>query len=68
MLPRNAYSSDAEYHQALRDWFAGQAIAGFCADPRMTGSSDAGRLPTAAYAMADAMLMARSITKGSGDE
>lgn len=25
MLPRNAYSSDAEYLAALRDWFARQA-------------------------------------------
>ena len=41
----------------LRDWFAGQALAGLMADPSMGGS----RIPFAelAYNYADAMLKAR---------
>ena len=41
----------------LRDWLAGQALAGFCADPNVTGT--AAEIATVAYRMADAMLEAR---------
>jgi hypothetical protein len=44
----------------LRDWFAGQALAGLTADPDMP---DAARCAALAYAYADAMLRARESGK-----
>ena len=41
---------------SLRDWFAGQALAGIMADP---GAPSAERTAEICYAMADAMLKAR---------
>lgn len=43
---------------SLRDWFAGQAIAGYCAAPDMIDPTEE-RLAKAAYAIADAMLAER---------
>ena len=63
----------SQYGMTLRDWFAGQALAGMFANPeislsaaRLNVSTDEFRLDTAraAYASADAMLAARS--KGEG--
>lgn len=50
---------------SLRDWFAGQALVGFMADPEQTGS--AGDISRAAYSLADAMLRARERGQ-EGDE
>ena len=47
----------------LRDYFAAQALAGFCASSvRDNGCRDEARF---AYAMADAMLAARERTEGA---
>jgi hypothetical protein len=43
----------------LRDWFAGQALAGLIADPSRDGSAD--DRARYAYAYADAMLRAREV-------
>lgn len=70
MLPRSAYASDDEFRSALRDMFAGQALAGFCANIEFqkaatrVGMQD-GRTGTdfiaaAAYEYADAMLAERA--------
>jgi hypothetical protein len=54
---------------ALRDWFAGQALAGFCANPDLNGyAAKIGLTPDgvqkayadSAYAQADAMIAERS--------
>jgi hypothetical protein len=62
MLPRNAFSSDAEHKAALRDWFAGQALSG-----AMVGSYNgetisediARQIAEESYIVADAMLAER---------
>ena len=41
----------------LRDYFAGQALAGIISDPNVT--TDNGKLAKACYGYADAMLKAR---------
>jgi hypothetical protein len=45
----------------LRDWFAGQALAGFAADPNVATRSTENRhnLAIACYQLADAMMKAR---------
>lgn len=56
----------------LRDWFAGQALAGFLMQPFDESIEEIGetweqalvRIPRAAYGYADAMLVARA--KGRG--
>ena len=60
-FPRNGQSHlDTKDGMSLRDWFAGQALAGLT-----TLDADCGPLGVArdAYAHADAMLMARSEAK-----
>lgn len=63
MLPRSAFSSEDEYLAYLRDWFAGQALAGYIAH---LGSQDihvgsyTDECAAEAYRLADAMLAARS--------
>jgi hypothetical protein len=52
-FPRHAY--DGHDGMSLRDWFAGQALAGLLAH---TGESERNRA-VAAYRYADAMLRAR---------
>lgn len=42
----------------LRDWFAGQALAGLCACETVSASN--GGLADAAYSIADAMISERS--------
>lgn len=53
----------------LRDWFAGQALAGLMANANMPFAPDyaecePGQIGQAAYDIADAMLLARSIGEG----
>lgn len=43
---------------SLRDYFAGQALAGFCADPNNSGDHDLHA--KCSYERADAMLKARA--------
>jgi len=44
---------------SLRDWFAGQALAGLCASTTHDDSPGTALLATWAYQQADAMLKAR---------
>ncbi len=44
---------------SLRDWFAGQALAGMLADPGVRGPDIAEAAASDAYTFADAMLEAR---------
>jgi hypothetical protein len=55
---------DILHGMSLRDWFAGQAVAGFCSmsDPCGTWSWDIRDVAGCAYAVADAMLSARQTT------
>lgn len=46
-----------EHGMSLRDWFAGQALAGMCADPSRDGTVAV--YAAGAYEHADAMLAAR---------
>ena len=57
--------------KTLRDWFAGQALAGWMAGPSNThpgidgpDGRGAQNLARASYAMADAMLAAREVSDG----
>lgn len=43
---------------SLRDWFAGQALAGLCANP-VFSENDNDELAVIAYETADAMIAAR---------
>lgn len=54
-----------DYGMSLRDWFAGQALAGLCA-PSSFMRTDAGTEAQAvwAYELADAMLRARQRRQG----
>ena len=47
-----------EFGMSLRDWFAGQALVGICANPD-TGNGDEQKQARWAYQAADAMLAAR---------
>jgi hypothetical protein len=51
----------ASQEQTLRDLFAGQALAGLCADPKYSRSNE--MYAARSYKMADAMLEARNMTK-----
>jgi hypothetical protein len=60
----SSLSPVTHYHVAvqgipLRDWFAGQALAGLIADPSRDGSAD--DMARYAYAYAAAMLRAREV-------
>jgi hypothetical protein len=50
---------ESQNGMTLRDWFAGQALAGFCAAPRDRRNNDNKVMATGAYTAADAMLAAR---------
>ena len=47
---------------SLRDWFAGQALAGMLSDPNVCGPSFIANSARLAYECADAMLKAREAT------
>lgn len=54
-------NNEVEYGQpgmSLRDWFAGQALAGLCADSNLGGK--AALFAGFSYELADAMLAARN--------
>ena len=51
------------YGMSLRDWFAGQALAGMMADSFMHESAE--RIAFGSYAMADAMLAERAKKGGA---
>jgi len=53
---RGGQCAPTQYGMTLRDYFAGQALAGICADPNMPTVEKTAEL---AYRMADAMLAAR---------
>ena len=53
--PKNPMVSDI----TLRDYFAGQALAGFCADPSITADSE--QIAPVCYKFADSMLKAREV-------
>lgn len=63
-FPRTANDDDrnadiySEVGMSLRDWFAGQALAGDIAG--ITNTADPKRMASVAYEMADAMLAERS--------
>lgn len=60
MPHRPQFLSDAEFLSALRDWFAGQALAGMqIGDER---DFDAEGAAEYAYRCADAMIAARSLS------
>jgi hypothetical protein len=52
------YVQPGWYGMTLRDWFAGQALAGLTADPDMPTFHKCAEI---AYACADAMLKAREV-------
>jgi hypothetical protein len=54
MLPKSAFTSDADYTAYLRDWFAGKALAGIATESGVPAHGAA-----KAYQYADAMLAAR---------
>jgi hypothetical protein len=59
------YSGDDPRNQilgggmSLRDWFAGQALAGLCAHYGTPDGAEVGAIPSRAYVLADVMLSAR---------
>ena len=55
MLARSHFASEAEYLEALRNWFAGQALTGLVVRGPWTFSDVAEK----AYGYADAMLTKR---------
>jgi hypothetical protein len=70
MPVRHEFATDAAFEEALRNWFAGQAMIGLlaCGEP-FSVSRDGGAfaevplaeaLPVVAYGLADAMLSTRS--------
>lgn len=64
-FPQHGWSSNPEVldrmksqgGMPLRDWFAGQALCGLCANTNADGIDD---IATNAYALSDAMLAARN--------
>jgi hypothetical protein len=56
-------NANEEQGMTLRDWFAGQALAGMISavDPKSEGSQAIKPIAEAAYDFADAMLAAREV-------
>lgn len=70
MLCRSHFASDEAFTAALRDWFAGQALAGWLSSypggaihPAQHDGKPAD-LARHSYALADAMLRARAKAEG----
>lgn len=61
MPVRHEFADDAAFEEALRDWFAGQALCGFTSFSLDDGEPFMGAADTAkaAYNYADAMLAER---------
>lgn len=62
--PENPFAFPSEYSASkrgmtLRDWFAGQALAGYCAAPDIADGSFPA-MAEASFRQADAMLAARA--------
>ena len=68
-FPINSPSGSPDYMpkrdgMSLRDWFAGQALAGLCAPPNFVNSPGGNEAQAHwAYELADAMLCARTSSK-----
>ena len=59
---RRDFASDFGYGgMSLRDWFAGQALAGLLACAGWPGASQLGRQARDAYRLADAMVAQRDV-------
>ena len=56
----------AEGGMTLRDWFAGQALAGHCANPNLADAS-AKQIATLSIESADAMIAARANQPAPGE-
>jgi hypothetical protein len=57
---RDPGDHDPQGGMSLRDWFAGQALAGMTANKVTLAASDARRIPELAFAFADAMVAERA--------
>lgn len=58
--PVNPGDHDPQAGMSLRDWFAGQALAGLVANKITLAASDAKRIPELAFVIADTMLAERA--------
>jgi hypothetical protein len=78
MPVRHEFATDAAFEEALRNWFAGQALAGLMSNGALAGTvareADSRGiepdelLATAAYNAADAMLAARTRSQSQAEE
>lgn len=59
-FPAHDSFGDPTNGMSLRDWFAGQALAGIVCDPKIATATNARLIPELAYALADAMLAERA--------
>lgn len=59
-FPHHPNHHESGHGMTLRDWFAGQALQGFLANPNATQDWIAKFAASSAYAMADAMLVERN--------
>lgn len=63
----NAQGMESGTHgMSLRDWFAGQALAGMLAD--QTFDAPAEMMAESSYRIADAMIRARALPTDGGDQ
>lgn len=66
MNPANPYPAEA---MSVREWYAGQALAGLMADPKCCPEEDETRaewltaMARLAFALADAMIAASQVTQ-----
>ena len=58
-FPRESYGASDQSGMSLRDWFAGQALAGIADTAKLKMSDDYSACARFAYAFADAMLAER---------